>query len=205
LKSPEGGALPDNQLRVLIDENATKNRILKNMKEILLQADGNDVVLFYFSGHGLEGSFVPYDFDGFNNKLDHKDISAIMSKSRAKHKIVYGDACHSGSLLAMKAPVHQTLKRYYSEFERTKGGLALMMSSKSEEVSLEDGGLRSGIFSYYLIRGLKGEADRDKNKIVTIQEIYDYVYDEVQNYTAHAQTPTITGSFDRGMPVAVIR
>ena len=80
-----------------------------------------------------------------------------------------------------------------------------MMSSKSEEVSLEDGGLRSGIFSYYLVRGLKGKADTNRDKIITIQELYDYVFYEVQSYTAHAQTPTITGNFDKEMPVAVIR
>ena len=205
LKSVEGGALPDNQVEVLIDENATKKGILRSMEKVLLKADHNDVVLFYFSGHGIDGAFVPFDFDGFNNRLFHTEIKNVLERSQAKHKIVLADACHSGSLLAMKEPLNGTLKKFYSEFERTKGGLALLMSSKSEEVSLEDGGLRSGIFSYYMVKGLKGKADANKDKIITIQELYDYVFYEVQSYTAHAQTPTITGDFDRGMPVAVIR
>ena len=70
-----------------------------------------------------------------------------------------------------------------SAFDNSTGGTALLMSSKGEEYSLEDQGLRQGIFSHYLIRGLKGEADKNKNKIVTIQELYDFVFKKVRNYT----------------------
>lgn len=213
LKSPEGGALPDDQIKVMIDEDATRYNILQNMKSILFRADENDVVLFYFSGHGLEGSFIPVDFDGYNNRLHHEEIKSIMKESKAKHKLVIGDACHSGSLsaqyggelLSMKSPVDATLQKYYSAFMNADGGLALMMSSKGEEVSLEDGGLRSGIFSYYLIRGLKGEADRDADNIITVKEIFDFVYSKVRNYTATAQTPSLTGDYDANMPVGVVR
>ncbi len=81
----------------------------------------------------------------------------------------------------------------------------MLLSSKGDEFSLEDQGLRQGIFSHYLIRGLKGEADKNANKIVTIQELFDFVYEKVVTYTAHAQTPTITGKYDKNMPVAAIR
>lgn len=80
-----------------------------------------------------------------------------------------------------------------------------MMSSKGEEYSLEDGGLRSGIFSHFLVRGLKGEADRDKDRIITVNELFNFVYQNVRSYTGNVQTPTLTGRFDQLMPVAVIR
>ena len=164
------------------------------------------MVIFYFSGHGLEGAFLPVDYDGFNNKLLHTEIKGIMNESQAKHKLCIADACHSGTLLAMKgATMATTLQKYYSAFQETKGGLALLMSSKAEEYSLEDQGLRSGIFSHYLIRGLKGEADSDGNKIITIRELYDYIYKSVRSYTSAAQTPTLTGKHDDEMPVAIIR
>ncbi len=102
LKSPEGGALPDDQIRVLIDEDATRTNIMKTMRQVFLQADENDVVLLYFSGHGLPGHFLPVDFDGFNNKLDHNAIKDLLEESKAKHKICLADACHSGTLTAMK-------------------------------------------------------------------------------------------------------
>jgi len=56
LKSPEGGALKNDQMRILIDEDATKVKITKAMEDVFLQAGPNDLVLMYFSGHGLRGS-----------------------------------------------------------------------------------------------------------------------------------------------------
>lgn len=206
LKSPEGGALKDEQVRVLIDEDATRDNILRTMRQLFMKADENDVVMLYFSGHGLEGSFIPVDYDGYNNKLQHEDIKAVFEESKAKHKICMADACFSGSLLAMKAAnVDVALNKYYKEFENTKGGMALLMSSKSQEYSLEDHGLRSGIFSHYLIKGLKGEADTDKNKIISIKELYDFTYKNVKTYTAGAQTPSISGNYDPKMPISVMR
>ena len=205
LKSPEGGALPDRQLKLLIDEDATYDNILDAMRSTFLRADQNDVVVFYFSGHGLQGSFLPVDFDGYNNQLKHADIKKMLEDSQAKHKLVLADACHSGSLLAIKTPVKSVLQRYYEAFEKTEGGMALLMSSKGEEYSLEDGGLRSGIFSHFMVRGLKGEADRDGNLIVTIQELFDFVHQHVRMYTGNIQTPTLTGIFDPLMPVAAVR
>ncbi len=210
LKSPEGGALPDEQIRVLIDEDATRENILRGMKQVFYQADENDVVLFYFSGHGYDGSFVPVDFDGYNNLLRHTEVKNILEKSAARHKICFADACHSGSagnntLAARSANYYEPINRYYKAFEQSKGGLALLLSSKGEEFSLEDGGLRQGIYSHYLMRGLKGAADTNKDKVVTIAEIHRYVYKNVRKYTANAQTPMLTGHFDQQMPVAVLR
>ncbi|HHS95015.1 MAG TPA: peptidase C14 caspase catalytic subunit p20 [Phaeodactylibacter sp.] len=206
LKSPEGGALPDNQIRVLIDEDATRVNILRTMRQTFLKADDNDVVLLYYSGHGLPGYFLPVDFDGFNNKIDHEDVKAIFKESKAKHKLCLADACHSGTLTAMKvAPSELAIQKFYRAFENSGGGTALLLSSKGDEFSLEDGGLRQGVFSHFLIRGLKGEADTNNNKVVTIQELFDFVYAKVTSYTGNAQTPTITGKFDPNMPVAVRR
>lgn len=205
LKSPEGGALPDQQVRLLIDEDATHANIIQAMRQTFLRADENDVVLFYFSGHGLQGAFLPVDYDGIDNRLEHYQIRDALIATRAKHKLVLADACHSGSLLAARVPVHETLKRYYEAFDQSTGGTALLLSSKSEEYSLEDGGLRSGIFSHFLIRGLKGEADMNGDKLVTIVELFGYVHEQVRRYTGNIQTPTLTGDFDDRMPVGVIR
>lgn len=206
LKSPEGGALPDQQIQILVDEDATRVNILNAMKAVLLRADENDVVLFYFSGHGLQGCFLPADYDGHNNKLYHQEVREVLLASRAKHKLVLADACHAGSLMAMRnGVVGSALQTYYEAFDKSEGGLALLLSSKGEEYSLEDGGLRSGVFSHFLIRGLKGEADVDRNKIVTVQELYDFTYERVRRYTAGVQSPVLSGLFDKHMPVAIVR
>ena len=208
LKSPEGGALPDDQIAVLVDEAATRENILTTMRQYLLRADANDVVLFYFSGHGLEGCFLPVDFDGYNNKLRHEEVKQILMQSKAKHKICIADACHSGTLnygLAAKGPAPVSLDKYYQAFEDTNGGVALLMSSKAEELSLEDHGLRHGVFTYYLLRGLKGAANVNGDHIITIRELYNYVYAKVREYTQNVQTPILTGDYDDAMPVAFQR
>lgn len=205
MKSPEGGALPDHQITLLIDEEATRANILQSMRSVFFKADENDVVLFYFSGHGLPGAFLPIDYDGINNTLSHEEVREILKISKAKHKLVLADACHSGTLMQVKTPGYITLEKFYKAFEDTQGGTALLLSSKGEEFSLEDGGLRSGIFSHFLIRGLKGEADTDENKIVTIKELFDFVFQKVRRYTANVQTPTLSGKYDPRMPVAMVR
>ncbi len=97
------------------------------------------------------------------------------------------------------------LRNYYDAFEQSSGGTALLMSSKGDEVSLEDHGLRQGIFSHFLIRGLKGEADKNRNKIVSVQELFDFVYGQVRTYTGNVQTPRLSGKFDPNMPIAAVR
>jgi hypothetical protein len=206
LKSPEGGALPDEQIRILIDEDATKDEIKAAMQNVFAKAGKNDLALLYFSGHGLRGSFLPIDFDGYNNKFDHDEINDIMAGSPARYKLLIADACHSGSLLAMKSgEVKGILENYYNNLARAEPGTALIMSSKSEETSLESSGLRQGVFSHFLIRGLKGEADADKNRIVTVQELYEYITENVKKYTGNRQSPVIKGTYDPSMTVAVIR
>lgn len=205
LKSPHGGAVPDEQIRLLVDEQATRENILTAMRNIYSQADDNDVLFFYFSGHGVRGSFLPIDYDGYNNQLMHDEVRDIIDRSDARHKLVIADACHSGSLFMRRTPAHQILERYYEAFENTSGGLALLMSSKGEEFSLEDNGLRAGVFSYYLIQGMKGAADRNYNGIVTVEEAYHYVRRNVQLYTGYVQTPLLLGQFDQFMPMSVTR
>lgn len=206
LKSPEGGALADNQISILIDEDATKEKILKSMKATVDKAGENDLVMIYFSGHGLRGSFLPIDFDGYQNKLEHEEINEILQSSKSKYKLVIADACHSGSLLAMKSgETRNVLEDYYRTLAMADAGTALIMSSKSDETSLESSGLRQGVFSHFLIRGLKGEADLDHNKIVSVQELFDFVDGNVRAYTMNRQSPVIKGDYDGKMTVSVVR
>ena len=206
LRSPKGGALEGDQIKLLIDEDATYKNITKSMKETFKKAGPNDLIMLYFSGHGLNGAFLPIDFDGFNNRLEHIQVKAILDQSPAKFKLCIADACHSGSLLAMRSgTVKGVLESYYETLSKAKAGTALIMSSKSEETSLESKGLRQGVFSHYLIRGLEGEADSaQKDNVITIQELYDFVNTNVRLYSGNRQSPLIEGDYDPNMPVSVI-
>ncbi len=207
LKSPEGGAIPNDNIKVLVDDVATKNNILLSMDQLFSKADANDVVLLYMSGHGLEGAFIPSDFDGYQNQLSYNTINDILQKSEAKHKLLIADACHSGSLVASRGSSYApAVNNYYNILENLEsGGTAMLLSSAANEVSLEYSGLRQGVFSHFLMQGLSGQADKNHNKVITISELYQYMYKGVRAYTQNAQSPILTGSYNREMPVAVIR
>jgi uncharacterized caspase-like protein len=94
---------------------------------------------------------------------------------------------------------------FYKKLSTTAAGTAFLLSSKSEEYSLESQGLRQGIFSHYLVEGLKGQADADGNKLVTLDELYSYVYSHVREYSGNLQSPVLAGDMDGKMPLASIR
>jgi hypothetical protein len=205
LKSPEGGAIPDDHISILIDDAATKKNISKEISNIFSKADANDVIMLYMSGHGLEGSFVPVDFDGTNNLLAYKDVLDLINESPAKHKLYITDACHSGSMYAAKTPYNMALTDFYTKFKNVKGGTAIITSSKKDEVSLEYSGMRHGVFSHYLINGLKGDANTNGDQFVSVEELFNYIYLNVRNHTNNSQTPSIFGDYDKDMPIGVIR
>ncbi|MEZ4777608.1 MAG: caspase family protein [Bacteroidia bacterium] len=206
LKSPEGGALPDEQISLYIDEAARRDEILSGLRKQFGKAGPNDLVLFYFSGHGAQGAFIPADFDGTSHELTHASVRQIFDQSKARYKICIADACHSGSLdKGVKSAWNGVYDSYYTALSNSGGGMALFMSSKAEETSLEIGGLRQSVFTYYLLEGLKGNADVNRNKVVTIQELYNYVAANVKSYTANRQSPVINGNYDKDMPVGVLR
>lgn len=205
LRSPEGGAVPDDHIRLLIDESAIAENIYKGLDDIIAMAGPEDEVLVYLAGHGLQGYYVPTNSDGYRNKVEYDDIKNRLIACQAHQKLVIADACYSGSLLAAKTPMFESVDLFYKKLSASGGGTAFLLSSKSEEYSLESQGLRQGIFSYYLISGLKGEADTNGDRIVTLDELYTYVYAQVRKYTGNLQSPVLAGDIDRSMPLASIR
>ncbi|MCX7737155.1 MAG: caspase family protein [Candidatus Kapabacteria bacterium] len=204
LKSPEGGALPDKQIKLLIDEDATKQKILSSMRQIYSQAGKNDVIMMYFAGHGVNGAFLAFDGYDHDNLVPHGEVNRIFAESKAKYKLCIADACNSGSLDMAQRGEKDQLELFYKEITKGAGGTALMMSSKSDETSGEFEGLRQGVFSYYLIKGLKGEADSDANSLITIKELFAYVKNNVSNFTNYNQNPVLNGNFDENMPIGVV-
>jgi hypothetical protein len=204
LKSPAGGAVPDAQIKLLVDEAATEAAIRTEARRLFQRAGPNDLVLLYFSGHGLPGAFLPIDYDGYTHEIRHAELRELLAASPARHKVCVADACHSGSLLAERGKQPGLLQRYYEQLAQAEPGTALIMSSKAEETSLESSGLRQGVFSHFLIRGAKGEADVDANGLVTIRELFEFVQRNVSDYTGQQQNPVIEGDFDPEMVFSVV-
>ena len=211
-KSPEGGSLPDRQIALFIDEEATRANVMKGIKNIYSQAGKDDAILFYFSGHGMEGAFVTYEFSGmldenYTGLLRHDELNAIFQSSPARYKYLIADACHSGSLVNQYSENKEikTKGTFYQAFEKTKGGFVMILSSMSNEYSLESSGIRQGVFSHYLLRGLKGESDTNHDKTVSVVELFDFVQPGVKSYTKGKQNPIISGNYNELLPMAVVR
>ena len=219
--SPSGGLVPKENIKLLLDEEATAENILNSMSDLYEKADSNDLIIFYFAGHGLEGMFLPVDYENGNNIVSHGSVINIMKDSEAKYKLILADACHSGSLGVKydeyisngsqfplsatrggKSIREQTIE-FYKSFTNVKAGLSIIMSSAPDEISLEANKLQQGVFSYFIIEGLKGKADSDKNKTITAKELFDYVSKNVDRYTHGFQTPNIGGGGEH-IPVGVI-
>ena len=76
-----------------------------------------------------------------------------------------------------------------------------MLSCKDDEVSMEYGRLKQGVFTYNVIKGLKGSADRNNNTKITIKELFIYVYDNTKRMNPD-QTPVLFGNFNLNLIVA---
>jgi uncharacterized caspase-like protein len=214
-KSPEGGSLPDKQIALLIDEEATRSNVLEAITKTYSQAGKNDAIIFYFSGHGAEGAFITHEFDGdvtnYKGLLLHDELHAVFEQSKARYKYIVADACHSGSAKKSLKQQNAASKSvsgngaFYQAFDHTSGGFVMLLSSMSSETSIETSGVRQGIFSHYLLRGLKGESDRNADRIVSVTELFDYVDAGVKGFTQGKQNPVLFGNYDESMPLAVVR
>lgn len=206
LLSPAGGAVPEDHIRLLIDENATRDSILHTLEEVVSRVDSNDYFVLFYSGHGINGAFLPSDYDGTGHVLSHDELREWLERCPARFKLVLADACHAGSYSDLAAKgVNDIASSLQMALRDASPGTAIILSSRAEELSLESDKLKQGVFSHFLLRGLKGEADTDGDGIVVVQELFDYVQQQVQRYTDGRQRPAIFGNFDPKMPVSVVR
>jgi uncharacterized caspase-like protein len=205
LRSREGGYVPAQNIVYLTNAHASKANIIAKGKALFAKARQNDRVIFFFSGHGDKGCFVPYDAGLYGeNLLYFSEVKSIFRKAQCGTKLLFADACFSGSMKGVKNTKNQqTLEKEAKA--ASKMNIAVMMSCKGTETSLELGDLQQGIFTYYLIHGLGGLANEDNNKYVTIKELFQYVNRKTRAKAASmgcSQTPELFGKFDLRLIVA---
>lgn len=188
---------------LLKDSKATKQSILKAMKKVFDQSYEKDMIIFFFSGHGYNGYFLPHDYDGRIQMLYHKEVRKMFSLSPAGRKLVFADACRAGSIKIETSQANTPfgLEAYYERLKRKKGGIALMLSSRWNQNYLEVFRLNNGLFTHYLLKGLKGQADLNGDRKVVIKELYKYVRSKLMEYSGNEQIPIIFGRFSDQMPI----
>jgi len=211
LMSEKGGSIPAGNIYLLKNSKAKKANIIYYAKQLFAKAGENDRVIFFFSGHGTEGALVPHD-GVYNpstqqtyNLLYYTELQDIMKSAKCKTKMIFADACHSGSIK------EKEFKKVEDKTEpkppvRAPQDLevAIMTASSATELSIEMPELKMGLFSYHLIDGLEGSADANKDKRVTIFELHNYVYNQVHAKNPK-QSPVTFGKFDKEMVVSSIK
>lgn len=206
LRSPEGGAIPSKNIINLVDKVATRRNILDSLNAMLSRVTKKDMVIFYFSGHGIKGAFLPIDYDGTYEKVVyHHEIYSALQQSDAQFKMCIADACHAGSMQEQKGFLGNSQTDFYQNTQSVQSDFAMLLSSTSSENSAEADRLQQSVFSYYLIKGLEGLADTNADKRISIQELFNYVGENVRRFTENRQSPTLTGQFDRGKIIGIVR
>lgn len=202
LKSQAGGAVPSNHIRFLTNETATKANIMKEMDYIFSFAKPQDRVIFYFSGHGATGLFCASDITNTGeNALWHDEVKEAFKKCKARTKLCIADACYSGSIKGVNN--NKPVRQNGPGLEDKSAGVAVIMASKSNQMSGEDDRLKQGFFSYFMIQGLSGKSDTNRDKVITIKELFTYVWKNVKSYSKGKQIP-IMFSNTYTMPVAYL-
>ncbi|MCF8246115.1 MAG: tetratricopeptide repeat protein [Saprospiraceae bacterium] len=209
LLSKAGGEVLDSNIRLLINENATVAAIDDAVYWLNEHTKKGDKVIFYFSGHGkvekptlLDHGFLIAANSPPNNLLhnairieDLDEFAKTWSADRDAKVVFIIDACRSGKMANTGFLLTDEAQR-----ERQAVNEVRILSCKSSEKSLEDEmwGQGRGLFSYYLVNGLKGMADTKNDGIVSLEELKSYLKQNMQTAIEDAnidqrQTPVFVG------------
>lgn len=183
------GVAPQN-VHLLLNEEALKGNIWAEVEYLLDVAKKGDKVYVYFSGHGdvehktigHKAYLLPYDSEthGYVSCAvgipDLKDYFATLSASGVQ-LIFIGDACRVGNLVGGMEGISTTATILQEQWTDEIKILSCQPGQLSQESKQWGDG--RGLFSYELINGLCGKADRNKNNEVTLRELELYLLEKV--------------------------
>ncbi|MDJ0651176.1 MAG: caspase domain-containing protein, partial [Xenococcaceae cyanobacterium MO_188.B19] len=168
----------------------TLNTVRESLKRIISSAQSRDTILFYFSGHGILDSETQqvYLCLGDTQKTDLpttglalNDVLRLLKNCQASQQLVWLDACHSGGMtlrgtskISLPNPTTQLVQVLRQKARQSKGFYGLLSCDETQQ-SWEFPELGHGVFTYYLMRGLAGEA-ADSQGIIDADGLYQYVY-----------------------------
>ena len=208
---------PFDEVLYLENERATGSAMREALFVFLQQADWDDLVVIYYAGHGAPDPgrpdnlyLMPTDADldalaatGFP-MWDVK--TALRRQIAAERVIVIADACHSAGAADGETIGGGQSNQIAGGFQNlfTPSRRLMMTAADTNEFSLEDarwGG--HGVFTNFLLDGLKGAGDLDGNGIVTFTELFDHVSSNVRSATSGRQNPQMSGFGD--IPLAIVQ
>lgn len=188
----DGLGIPKKNMKVLTNEKATKSDIEKSLIWLRNRVKRRDAKVFvYYSGHGApdvrsngtEAYIVPYDGDP-----DYLESTAYPLKSLynslgglpSKNIVVALDSCFSGR--GDKSVVASGIRPMFIKVKNpfvARNNTVVLAAGRAKEVSSSFSSAGHGLFTYYFLRGLNGDADADKNGWVDLKELYGYLSPKV--------------------------
>ncbi len=204
--------IPKDKIKILTDSDADQAALLKTFRNWLpLNVNkGKTEIFIFYSGHGLPSNdgkslyFLPHGVDQDlldETAIDQKKIIAAIQSVQAKSVTMFIDSCYSGQsrngsqLVAGSKPI--TLKNsdigYPPEF-------TVFTASASDQISSASNDLQHGIFSFFLMKGMEGAADINKDGNITFGEMQQYLSENVQRQAIavnRVQVPQLIGDINR--------
>ena len=186
LQNPDIGGF---EVRTLLNEPAPK--VAEEIEAFFAERQRDDLVLLYFSGHGVKDADGQLYFAMPNTRRDRLrstaigayEVNEMMRGSRAQQKVLLLDCCYSGAFargMTFKSDQSIGTRDYFDG-----RGYAILTASDAlqysfEEEKVEGQGVQS-VFTRILAQGLdKGEADTNGDGLITFDELYDFILDRIE-------------------------
>ncbi len=206
-----GRVLGDAQIgdfSVQVVRNEPSHVIEGQIEDLFSESRSDDVLLVHFSGHGLKSESGELFFAASNtrpNRLGSTAVSAdfvqrCMRDARSRSIVLLLDCCYGGAfpqgVTARAAGDVNVLDSFPQGRSGGGRGRAVISASNAMEYAFEGDRLaddqhrRPSVFTGALVEGLAtGDADRDEDGLVSLNELYEYVFDKVREQNPH-QTPS---------------
>ncbi len=216
--------IPPENVVLLLNEDARLTKIRSSLGTHLKNKAGKeDMVIIYFAGHGatekdvsspdgdgLEKYLLPYDVDPkdlYATALPMAEISRIFKRIQSERLIFIADSCYSGASGGRSISLNDIRSNlsdgFLDRIARGKGKI-ILTASGANEVSAEKPNLKHGVFTYFLLEGLKGKADTDQDGLITVDEAYRYVSEHVPDATDQQQHPVKKGAVEGQLILGII-
>ena len=213
LTDPQFGGVSKEHIQLLLNEEATDRAIKGAIGGWLSrQAQKDDTVMIYYSGHGApEGRdtyWVTYNAnidDLYTTALNNNEISEMLARIESERVITFLDSCYSAATVHRRDRTRSIQTEIPWEKFSGKGRVTIS-ASDGKQLSLELEEYGHGVFTYYLLEGLKGNADKSQDGVVDVDEIWNYVKNQVTDTARKAgnpQTPVLQGQLTAGIPLTL--
>jgi pentatricopeptide repeat protein len=212
--SPRGrGFLPENVF-LLTNEEALQQAMRSRMGSTLAKKiKPEDTVYIFIATHGMvereaarEGYLLAHDSDRedlYTSAMPMRELGNIIQNrlKNARRIFLFADVCRAGKLGQVQGNVNR-----YIEDASSRGETMGLLASRPNEFSRESDqwGGGHGVFTYYLLKGLMGEADADKDQTVTAAEIVSYLQTNVEDATERQQHIRDFGDFEPETPLSFV-